>query len=72
MDGFELCRQLRALPETAQKLIVALTGYSDDDIEQAILDAGFYKYLPKPVKLEVLLSILKPIQNSGVTTQSEL
>jgi len=63
MDGFELCRQLRTLPETSEKFIVALTGYSDDNIEKASLDAGFDKYLPKPVSLEVLLSVLKPLQS---------
>lgn len=72
MHGFELCRRLRALPETSDKFIVALTGYSDDNIETEILDAGFDKYLPKPVSLEVLLSLLKPLESDRFKRQSEL
>jgi len=70
--GFELCRQLRALPETSDKFIVALTGYSDDNLEKAILDGGFDKYLPKPVSLEVLLSILKPLHDGRFAPQLDL
>lgn len=58
MDGFELCRQLRAMPETASKLIVALTGLWSSGIEEAILSAGFDRYLLKPVNIEFLLSLL--------------
>ena len=72
IHGFELCRQLRALPKTSGKLIVALTGYSGEDIEKEILDAGFDKYLPKPVSLEVLLSLLKPLESDRFLRQSEL
>lgn len=72
IHGFELCRRLRALPETAGKFIVALTGYSDNNIETEILNAGFDKYLPKPVSLEVLLSLLKPLESDRFKRQSEL
>lgn len=58
MDGFELCRQLRRMPEVSDILIVALTGYSENGIEAKVRDAGFDKYLLKPVSIHVLLSLL--------------
>lgn len=62
MDGFELCRQLRAMPETVATLIVALTGYSENGIEERIAQAGFAKYLLKPVSIEILLSLLAALK----------
>lgn len=58
MDGFELCRRLRTLPETSQSLIVALTGYSEDGIEERAREAGFDKYLLKPVSILGVLLML--------------
>lgn len=62
MDGFELCRQLRAMPETVATMIVALTGYSENGIEEKIEKAGFDKYLLKPVSIHVLLSLLAALK----------
>lgn len=58
MDGFELCRRLRALPETSKSLIVALTGYSENGIEERARKAGFDKYLLKPVSIQRVLMML--------------
>lgn len=64
MHGFQLCRQLRAWPETASKLIVALTGFAAIGVEEAVAEAGFDKYLLKPVNLEVLLSLLDTLKDA--------
>lgn len=58
MDGFELCQRLRTAPTTPHSLIVALTGYSEDGIEDRVKDAGFDRYLLKPVSIEVIISLL--------------
>lgn len=62
MDGFELCRQLRAMPETACKFIVALTGLWSTGVEEAVLSAGFDRYLFKPVNMQFLLSLLDTVK----------
>ena len=62
MNGFELCRHLRAMPETATKFIVALTGFTADGVEETILDAGFDRYLLKPVNMLFLLSLLDTLK----------
>lgn len=58
MDGYELVRRLREMPETAQSTIVALTGYGQpEDIARA-LKAGFDLHLVKPVAIDDLESII--------------
>lgn len=58
MDGFELCQRLRAAPATSNSLIIALTGYSEDGIEAKVKEAGFDRYLLKPVSIELIISLL--------------
>ncbi|WP_305825634.1 response regulator [Massilia brevitalea] len=62
INGFELCRRLRAMPEIATKFIVALTGFTATGVEETILDAGFDRYLLKPVNLQFLLSLLETMK----------
>lgn len=59
MDGFALCRRLRALPATSASLIVALTGYSESGIQERVAQAGFDSYMLKPVSVLTLLSSLE-------------
>lgn len=61
MDGNELARNLRALPETARTLLIALTGYGQEEDKKAILAAGFNYHLVKPVDFKTLASILAEI-----------
>jgi len=49
MDGLELCRQIRALPDGDTSVIMAVTGRTEDEDLRAVLDAGFDDYLPKPI-----------------------
>ncbi|MDZ5460452.1 ATP-binding protein [Azohydromonas lata] len=58
MDGCELARRLRARPQTAQALVVAVTGYGQEADRQRALDAGFDDYLVKPPDPERLTALL--------------
>lgn len=61
-SGFDLCAALRRLPETAEALIVAITGYKPPDRLEQAHAAGFDHYLIKPVKLETLLETLDALR----------
>jgi|GEM_PF-6460823 len=63
MDGFELCRRLRTSPKTSQSLIVALTGYSENGIEERARVAGFDQYLLKPVSIQNVLMMIEAAEN---------
>ena len=57
-SGFDLCAALRAMPETADALIVAITGYVSPDASRLAQEAGFDHYLLKPVKLDTILATM--------------
>lgn len=59
MSGLDLARQLRTGPRGSELLLVALTGWSQEQDRQAALDAGFDHYLLKPVDYGRLLALLK-------------
>lgn len=54
MDGLELCRCIRSLPQGERSIILILTGSDVPGDLQAALDAGADDYLTKPVSVEML------------------
>ncbi len=58
LDGFGVARQLRLNPVTARVYLLALTGYSSDEDRRLSVQAGFDRYLTKPVAPEILLELL--------------
>jgi PAS domain S-box-containing protein len=58
MDGYELCRRLRALPAFARVVLVALTGWGQEEDRQRSSEAGFDRHLVKPVELQSLRRLL--------------
>jgi signal transduction histidine kinase/DNA-binding response OmpR family regulator len=49
MDGYEVARRLRQMPETRDALLIALTGYGQQGDRQRGKEAGFDGHLLKPV-----------------------
>jgi CheY-like chemotaxis protein len=58
MDGYELVRRLRALPQTANAVFVAVTGYGQAGDRQRALQAGFDHHVVKPLQLDKLRELL--------------
>ena len=50
MDGFEVARQLKAMPETAHIPIIFMTGLTETEHLVAALQAGGVDYVTKPIK----------------------
>lgn len=63
MDGITLARHLRELPQTANSLLVAITGYGYDSDREETLAAGFDYHLTKPVDTKQLTTILASFNN---------
>jgi two-component system CheB/CheR fusion protein len=57
LDGFEVCRRLRR-PGYAQSVVIAVTGYGQEEDRQRATAAGFDEYLVKPVDPAKLLQVL--------------
>ena len=62
MDGHELARRLRAQPQTADAVLVALTGYGQAEDQQRAHEAGFDHHMVKPADLDRLLTLLASIE----------
>ena len=61
LDGYELVRQLRAMPDNVHAVFVALTGYGQAHDKVLSKAAGFDHHLVKPVDLAHLDSIIRSI-----------
>jgi CheY-like chemotaxis protein len=58
MDGFEVARRIRALPNGRDVRIVALTGWGQHEDRTRTADAGFNEHLTKPVTAARLSTLL--------------
>ena len=59
MDGFEIARHIRATPEVAKVFLIAMTGYGSDRDQEKARDAGFDRFLVKPIDLALLQEWLR-------------
>ena len=59
VDGFEVCRRLRALPGGADVRIVALTTWSTEEDRRRGALAGFDEHWAKPIGLDLLLQLVR-------------
>jgi PAS domain S-box-containing protein len=58
MDGFELASRLRRQDGTRDSVIVAITGYGQDEDRRRSQDAGFDHHFVKPVDPDALAALL--------------
>src|SRR5206468_2096191 len=58
MDGYEVARRLRAEPETREVLLIAASGYGQEEDRQMSQEAGFNHHLVKPVDYAALERLL--------------
>jgi CheY-like chemotaxis protein len=59
MDGFEVCRQLRADFTLSGVRVVAQTGWGDADTRRRATEAGFDHHMTKPVDFDRLVDLLR-------------
>jgi CheY-like chemotaxis protein len=58
MSGYELARKLRTEHAAEPMLLVALTGYCQDEDRQRAFRAGFHVHVAKPAPLDELERVL--------------
>lgn len=54
MDGFEVCRRLKADPSTRDIPVVFVTAHDDADVETRALAAGAVDFITKPIQPQVV------------------
>lgn len=72
MSGFEVCRKLKADPETAEVPIMMVTALNElGDIERGV-EAGTDEFLSKPVnKLELLTRVKSLLRSAKLRQQGD-
>ena len=61
MDGFELLRRLRRLPDWKEVPVLALTGFGRaEDVERAKAE-GFFSHVTKPIDVGAIVEILQKL-----------
>jgi PAS domain S-box-containing protein len=68
LNGYEVARQLRAIPQFNRTLLIALTGYGQEEDRRRSFEAGFDHHLVKPVDLATLEGLLRTRRESPSTT----
>ncbi len=64
IDGYELAQRLRAQPATAGAVLIAVTGYGQQQDRAHTSAAGFDHHLVKPVDFHAMSAILAGIAHS--------
>ncbi|MFC5512344.1 ATP-binding protein [Massilia jejuensis] len=62
IDGIELARRLRAQPETAHSVLIAVSGYGQEHDRRIAIEAGFSHHLVKPADIDGVAAVLATIQ----------
>ena len=71
LNGYEACRQIRALPRGSAMTLVAITGWGQPEDRRQSREAGFDQHLVKPVEPDVLAQLLaKIVAQGGLRTGS--
>jgi DNA-binding response OmpR family regulator len=60
-DGFEVARNIKARDELQQIRLIALSGYGQAQYPRRAREAGFERYLVKPVDLDELLALVREL-----------
>jgi CheY-like chemotaxis protein len=73
LNGFEVASRLRQDSDLAAgiALLVALTGYCEEELRQSAQQAGFDHYFVKPVDFDAVLALLASLQGADQARWTE-
>jgi PAS domain S-box-containing protein len=66
MNGYEVARRIRELPQFQRATLVALTGWGQENDRRRTREAGFDHHLLKPVDREALEVLLADLDDSSI------
>jgi len=59
MDGFSVCQRIKDDPATSNIRVIAMTGYTDLENVQRIMQAGAEKCLKKPINHQIISELFE-------------
>jgi DNA-binding response OmpR family regulator len=72
LDGFQVCRTIKADPESSSTIVVAMTGYFSPETDSRILECGAVRCFAKPVEPSTLSAFIDSVlaqQASGARSR---
>ncbi len=72
MDGYQLAKKLRLQQGCEKVVLVAMTGYGQDEDRRRAEEAGFDHHLVKPVDPDVLQQLLARFKSLAAERESRL
>ena len=72
MDGFEVASHLRSQLGSSSVILVAISGYGQEEDRRRSLEAGFNFHLVKPIDLDALHQIIDRISRSSPPARPKL
>jgi PAS domain S-box-containing protein len=69
LDGYEVAQRIRAQPWGKSTLLIAVTGYGQDEDRRRSLEAGFDYHMIKPVNLAELEKTLTDLRTANKMAQ---
>jgi excisionase family DNA binding protein len=70
MDGFQVSRAIKADPESAGTVVIAMTGYYTPETEARILECGAIRCFAKPVEPSMLAALIDSVLQQGATPKT--
>ena len=67
LDGFQICRTIKAAPESANTAVIAITGFYSPEIEARILECGALRCFAKPVDPDTLAASIDKVFEQRAT-----
>jgi two-component system cell cycle response regulator len=69
LDGMEVCRRLKADPETAQIPVVIFSAYPDPSTKLRVLEAGAEEFMSKPLDEMALMARIRSLLRASHTKE---
>lgn len=66
LDGYELARRIRASASGRNTILVAVTGWGQQEDRRRAFEAGFDHHLTKPIAPEILDSLLRSLDTTSL------
>jgi two-component system, OmpR family, response regulator len=66
IDGHKLCRRIKEDPSLGSPIIIAITGLTDEDMEQTVLSEGADAFCRKPLDFEKLYATIGELSAARV------
>ena len=63
MDGYDVAREIRSRPGGADLVLIAVSGYGQDEDKRKALEAGFDAHLTKPMEAGAIDKILSELES---------